>query len=143
MLRPTTNFVLENSKFTLTTIKSGPNQIGNSLAPGNTYPEKDLSPIALDVANELGTTNIAVDIDTLNDLQSGADAIKVETTQFTGQYGTVDSQGYFSTSPSNTWSPIKSEVETTSANIILKAGDSIKERFITTKNSAVTIADSS
>lgn len=134
MLRPTTNFVLENSKFTLTTIKSGPNQIGNSLAPGSTYPEKDLSPIALDVANELGTTNIAVDIDTLNDLQSGADAIKVETTQFTGQYGTVDSQGYFSTSSSNTWSPIKSEVETTSANIILKAGDSIKERFIATKN---------
>ncbi|MGQ7173840.1 hypothetical protein ACUOCP_54280, partial [Escherichia sp. R-CC3] len=38
-VRPTTNFILKNANQSLTTIKAGPNQIGNSLSPGDTYPK--------------------------------------------------------------------------------------------------------
>lgn len=133
-LRPTTNFVLQNSKSSIATIKSGPNQIGNSLAPGKTYPGKGLAPISLDFANEAGNSKITVDFTTLNDLQNSKDSINLETTQVTGQYGVVDSNGNFSTSTSNAWAPLITEIEESSANIIIRTPDSISERFIATKN---------
>ncbi|MGQ7102573.1 hypothetical protein ACUOAQ_35105 [Escherichia sp. SP-MK] len=55
-VRPTTNFILKNANQSLTTIKAGPNQIGNSLSPGDTYPKQGQAPISLDKANEAGTT---------------------------------------------------------------------------------------
>lgn len=134
-LRPTTNFVLNNSKDSIATIRSGPNQIGNSLSPGTTYPREGLTAISLDTANENGLSKIAIDVDTLNNLQKGIDNINLETSQYSGIYGTIDSDGNLLTPSSNAWSPILSEIEATSANIIMKTDKSLNERFVTTASS--------
>lgn len=133
-LTPTTNFVLKNSGKSIATIKASPNQIGNSLAPDDTYPKKGLAPISLDTANEAGTVKISIPADILNNLQDGKEVINLETSQFNGQYASIDPNGNFTTDSTKKWAPIITEVEKNSANIIMKSPTSISERYVSTPN---------
>ena len=131
---PTTNFILKNSGQSIATIKAGPNQIGNSIAPNKSYPEKGLAPISLNKANEFGTVNISISSNTLDDIQSGKEIINLETSQFNGQYAIIDSNGNFVTNYKQKWAPIITEIEQNSANIIIKTPTNISERYIATRN---------
>ncbi|QWH64093.1 Iota toxin protein Ib (plasmid) [Bacillus mycoides] len=133
-LRPTSNFVLQNSGNSIATITAGPNQIGNSLGPGATYPAKGLAPISLDKANEAGTMKISVDAPTLDKLQSGVETLDLETTQNKGQFGKIDEQG--NPVPGGEWDPIRTNIDSISGVLILNLGtgkDSL-ERRVTARN---------
>ncbi|MGC5816160.1 binary toxin-like calcium binding domain-containing protein [Clostridium perfringens] len=131
---PTTNLILKNSGKSIVTIKAGPNQIGNSISPNESYPKKGLAPISLKTANSIGTVNIAISAEVLDALQKGDEVINLETTQFNGQYGIINSNGNFSTDATKKWAPIITEIEQNSANIIMKSPTSISERYIATPN---------
>ncbi|MBK3496391.1 Iota toxin protein Ib [Viridibacillus sp. YIM B01967] len=121
-LRPTSNFVFQNSGDSITTITAGPNQIGNSLGPGATYPQKGQAPISLDKANEAGTVNISIDKDQLDTLQSGAETLNIETTQNKGQYALLDATGNPITDTSKQWDPIRTNIDAVSGALTLNLG---------------------
>lgn len=135
-LRPTTNFVLQNSGASIATITAGSNQIGNSLAPGDTYPKLGQAPISLDKANEGGSTKIAINAEQLNEIQERSEILKLETTQNKGQYGVLDQTGHLVTDASKQWDPVRTNVDAVSSSLILDSGtsnDSL-ERRIAAKN---------
>ncbi|SCC34829.1 Vip4 [Bacillus cereus] len=133
-LRPTSNFVLQNSGSSIATVTAGPNQIGNSLGPGATYPAKGQAPISLDKANEAGTMKISVDAPTLDKLQDGTETLNLETTQNKGQFGKIDEQG--NQVPGGEWDPIRTNIDTISGSLILNlgAGKDSLERRVTARN---------
>ncbi|WP_255260328.1 binary toxin-like calcium binding domain-containing protein [Bacillus cereus] len=134
-VRPTTNFVLRNANQSLTTIKAGPNQIGNSLAPGDTYPKKGQSPISLDKANEAGTMKISLNASQLDSIQSQGETIDLETTQSSGQYGILDpSNGNLVTDAGKQWDHIRSNIDKTSGSLILETGRETLERRVAAKD---------
>ncbi|ARX70182.1 binary toxin-like calcium binding domain-containing protein [Bacillus thuringiensis] len=135
-VRPTSNFVLQNSGSSIATVTAGPNQIGNSLAPGATYPAKGQAPISLDKANEAGTMKISVDAPTLDKLQDRTETVNLETTQNRGQYAILDEGGTPITDPTKQWDPIRTNVDAISGSLILNLGPGKEnlERRVTAKN---------
>lgn len=136
-LRPTTNFVLQHSGASVTTITAGPNQIGNSLAPGATYPAKGQAPISWDKANEAGTVRPTLNGEQFDKIQSGADPLNLETTQNRGQYGILDESGKLITDASKQWDPIRTDIDAVSGALALNLGKGKEslERRIAAKNS--------
>lgn len=133
-LKPTTNFVFQNSGDSIATITAGSNQIGNSLGPGATYPQKGQAPISLDRANETGIVKIGISDTQLNQLQDGSEVLGLETTQNRGQFGKLDENG----TPvfGGEWDPIRTNVDAVSGSLVLNLGtgkDSL-ERRVTAKN---------
>ncbi|MGC9299125.1 binary toxin-like calcium binding domain-containing protein [Bacillus cereus] len=135
-LKPTTNFVLQNSGKSLATITAGPNQIGNSLGPGDTYPKVGQAPISLDKANDAGTVKIPINKDYLNALQSNSEALNLETTQNKGQYGVLDATGQLITDSSKQWDPVRTNIDSVSGSLTLNLGSSKEslERRVAAKN---------
>ncbi|PGM87622.1 binary toxin-like calcium binding domain-containing protein [Bacillus cereus] len=135
-LRPTSNFVFQNSGDSITTITAGPNQIGNSLGPGTTYPQKGLAPISLDKANETGVVKISINAEQLDKLQEGTETLNLETTQNRGQYATLDATGTPVTDPSKQWDPIRTNIDAVSGSLTLNlgAGKESLERRVAAKN---------
>lgn len=82
----------------------------------------------------MGTFNISIPADILNNLQDGKEVINLETSQFNGQYASIDPNGNFTTDSTKKWAPIITEVEQNSANIIMKSPTSINERYVATPN---------
>ncbi|HDR5353620.1 TPA: Iota toxin protein Ib [Bacillus thuringiensis] len=134
-VRPTTNFMLRNANQSLTTIKAGPNQIGNSLSPGDTYPKKGQGPISLDKANEAGTMKISLTASQLDSIQSQGETIDLETTQSSGQYGILDpSTGNLVTDAGKQWDHIRSNIDATSGYLILETGKETLERRVAARD---------
>ncbi|PRT25977.1 binary toxin-like calcium binding domain-containing protein [Bacillus thuringiensis] len=135
-LRPTSNFVFENSGASIATITAGSNQIGNSLGPGDTYPKRNQAPISLDKANEAGTVKIAINADQLDALQDRSEVLNLETTQNKGQYATLDDTGLPVTDPSKQWDPIRTNIDSVSGSLTLNLSTSKEslERRIAAKN---------
>ena len=129
---PTTNLVLDGE--TLTTIKAQENQIGNNLSPNETYPQKGLSPLALNTMDQFSSRLIPINYDQLKKLDSGKQ-IKLETTQVSGNYGVKNSQGQIITD-GNSWSDYISQIDSLSAAIILDTGSEAYERRVTAKDSS-------
>ncbi|GLV67248.1 hypothetical protein Bmyc01_59170 [Bacillus mycoides] len=130
-LRPTSNFIFQNSGESITTITAGPNQIGNSLGAGSTYPVKGQAPISLDKANEAGTIKISINGEQLDKLQNGTETLNLETTQNRGQYATLDAGGTPVTDPSKQWDPIRTNIDAVSGSLTLNLGtgkDSLERR---------------
>ncbi|WP_163651700.1 binary toxin-like calcium binding domain-containing protein [Listeria sp. PSOL-1] len=136
-LRPTSNFVFKNSGTSLTTITAGPNQIGNSLAPGATYPARDLAPISLDKANESGTVKIPVNKQQLDSIQDHSAKLNIETTQNKGQYGILNDMGGLVTDASKQWDPVRTNIESVSGSITLypDASKNALERRVAARDS--------
>ncbi|PFK27805.1 binary toxin-like calcium binding domain-containing protein [Bacillus cereus] len=134
-VRPTTNFMLRNANQSLTTIKAGPNQIGNSLAPGDSYPKKGQGPISLDKANEAGTMKISLNAAQLDSIQSQGEIIDLETTQSSGQYGILDPlNGNLVTDAGKQWDHIRSNIDATSGSLILETGNETLERRVAARD---------
>ncbi|HEF1880276.1 binary toxin-like calcium binding domain-containing protein [Bacillus thuringiensis] len=134
-VRPTTNFILKNTNQSLATIKAGPNQIGNSLSPGDTYPKQGQAPISLDKANESGTTKISLTANQLDSIQSKSETINLETTQSSGQYGILDPvNGNLVTDSSKQWDYIRSNIDATSGSLILETGNETLERRVAARD---------
>ncbi|OXB97314.1 MULTISPECIES: binary toxin-like calcium binding domain-containing protein [Bacillus] len=135
-LRPTSNFVFQNSGTSIATITAGANQIGNSLGPSDTYPKREQAPISLDKANEEGTVKIAINGEQLNAIQSHSEKLNLETTQNKGQYGILDDTGKLVTDASKQWDPIRTNIDAVSGSLILDAGTSKEnlERRVAAKN---------
>ncbi|PFJ05328.1 Iota toxin protein Ib [Bacillus cereus] len=135
-LRPTSNFVFQNSGTSVTTITAGPNQIGNSLGPNDTYPKREQAPISLDKANESGTAKIAINAEQLDALQDGKETLNLETTQNKGQYGILDDTGNLVTDASKQWDPIRTNIDTVSGSLTMYYSTSKEslERRVAAKN---------
>ncbi|HBG1535305.1 TPA: ADP-ribosylating binary toxin binding subunit CdtB [Clostridioides difficile] len=127
---PTTNLVLDGD--TLSTIKAQENQIGNNLSPGDTYPKKGLSPLALNTMDQFSSRLIPINYDQLKKLDAGKQ-IKLETTQVSGNFGTKNSSGQIVTE-GNSWSDYISQIDSISASIILDTENESYERRVTAKN---------
>ncbi|QOT00367.1 Iota toxin protein Ib [Brevibacterium sp. JNUCC-42] len=135
-LRPTTNFVFQNSGSSIATITAGPNQIGNSLGGGKTYPAIGQAPISLDKANESGTARISINKDQLDAIQTGKEILNIETTQNKGQYGTLNERGQLVTDASKQWEPIRTNIDAVSGALTLNLGASTEslERRVAARN---------
>jgi len=135
-LQPTSNFVLQNSGKSITTIIAGTNQIGNSLGPGDTYPKKEQAPISLDKANEAGSVKITINAEQLDELQNGTETLNLETTQNKGQYATLNETGVPVTDPSKQWDPIRTDIDAISGSLTLNLGTGKEslERRVAAKN---------
>ncbi|TKH17348.1 hypothetical protein FC694_09245 [Bacillus wiedmannii] len=128
--QPTTNLIL--GKDTLHTIKIKQDQIANTIAPGQSFPNQGQGPIALNKLDEQGS-NIFINYDQLSKLQSGT-KLKLETTQTNGLYGIKNSDGSIKKDSSQEWGPIINQIENSSANIILDTGNETLERRVAAKN---------
>lgn len=131
-VKPTTNFVLKNAEKTLATITAGPNQIGEVLAPGQTYPQKEYAPIALDRINEAGTMRIPLNKDELDAIQSNSEEMALETIQNSGQYARKVEDGGEITTADMQWSIYRSSVQASAGSIIINEGlgKEILERWV-------------
>ncbi|MFL8801481.1 MULTISPECIES: binary toxin-like calcium binding domain-containing protein [unclassified Clostridioides] len=128
---PTTNLVLDGD--TLSTIKAQDNQIGNNLSPGDTYPKKGVSPLALNTMDQFSSRLIPLSYNQMKKLDNGKN-IKLETTQVSGNYATKNAQGQLVTE-GNSWSDYISQIDNISACIILDTGNDTLERRVTAKDS--------
>ncbi|MCR6850436.1 binary toxin-like calcium binding domain-containing protein [Bacillus sp. IBL03825] len=128
--QPTTNLILGTD--TLHTIRVRQNQIANTLAPGKSYPEKGLGPIALDQLDDEGT-NIFMNYDQLRKIQNG-EKLKLETMQTSGLYGIKDVDGSIKKDSSQEWAPVITQIENSSANLILNIGNETLERRVAAKD---------
>nr|WBO26486.1 Vip-like4 [Bacillus thuringiensis] len=116
---PTNNFTLDGD--TIMTILAQPAYIGNSLTPGETYPDASMSPIAI---TEVGAgKDFTIPYNSFMKLQSG-EQMMIETTQISGNV--QDS--------SQSWTGFFTDIEARTACIILDTGDEVLERRIAARN---------
>ncbi|MBK3493849.1 hypothetical protein JFL43_03035 [Viridibacillus sp. YIM B01967] len=116
---PTNNFIIDDE--TIVTITALPNNIGNSLSPGATYPDESLHPMALTEV-EPGK-DFTIHYDSLQKLQSG-EKILIETTQISGNVDDADT----------TWDKYFTQIEASTACLILDTGNEVLERKVAAKN---------
>ncbi|MCW1238503.1 binary toxin-like calcium binding domain-containing protein [Bacillus pretiosus] len=130
-VKPTTNFVLGDE--TLATIAAQPNQIGNTLKPGETYPQKDQAPLALNTLDQFSSKLIPINFNQLKKIEDNHEPIRLETTQVSGDYLTVDDDGK-SQIKDNDWTLYNTQVESVSGTIILNTDNETLERYVAAKN---------
>lgn len=116
---PTNNFIIDDE--TIMTITAPPSNIGNSLSPGATYPDQSLHAMAL-TEIEPGK-DFTIHYDSLEKLQSGKQLL-IETTQISGD---VDDNN-------TSWDKYFTQIEASSACLILDTGDEVLERRIAARN---------
>ncbi|MDK2802439.1 MAG: hypothetical protein KFW09_03595 [Oscillospiraceae bacterium] len=125
---PTTNFILRNSKKTLHTLVADPAQIGNSLAPLETYPNIKHSAISW---KGLGLNRVTMSSDDLDKVQTNEELLDVETVQVQGQYGVIDEHtGNLVINKSQNWAPIQTDINAVSGTIILETDKQTLERKV-------------
>ncbi|PEA01355.1 binary toxin-like calcium binding domain-containing protein [Bacillus cereus] len=130
-VKPTTNFVLKGDS--IVTVKAKENQIGNVLQAGSTYPDKQHAPIALNTLDDFGSQLISVNYNQMKQLESG-EKLNLQTTQASGLYGVIKANGGLSVDPSQEWDPVKAQIESASASIILDTGEETFERRVAAKD---------
>ncbi|ARF67808.1 hypothetical protein B7C51_08155 [Paenibacillus larvae subsp. pulvifaciens] len=125
---PTTSLVLDTGKKakTLFTVKAKENQKAQVVKPGDSYPRKGLAPISMRNMDDFGSTPIPLSYDQLNDLEKGT-PLSLETDQFAGDYIKVINGNQSSPEP---WTYWLTQIEQSSARLILNDGDSETERRI-------------
>ncbi|TKH19866.1 iota toxin protein Ib [Bacillus wiedmannii] len=130
-VKPTTNFVLDGES--IITVKAKENQLGDALKAGGVYPEKHLSPIALNTLDDFGSQLIPINYDQTKRLENG-NKLNLETTQASGLYGTTKANGGLNIDPSQEWEPVRSQIESVSAGIVLDAGGETLERRVAARD---------
>ncbi|MES1053472.1 iota toxin protein Ib [Bacillus thuringiensis] len=130
-VKPTTNFVLDGDS--IVTVKAKENQLGDALKAGGTYPEKHLAPIALNTLDDFGSQLIPINYDQTKRLENG-DKLHLQTTQASGLYGTIKANGGLSVDLSQEWEPVRAQVESVSAGIVLDTGEEVLERRVAAKD---------
>nr|WP_268569112.1 hypothetical protein [Paenibacillus larvae] len=125
---PTTSLVLDTGKKakTLFTVKTKENQKAQVVKPGDSYPRKGLAPISMRNMDDFGSTPIPLSYDQLNDLEKGT-PLSLETDQFAGDYIKVINGNQSSPEP---WTYWLTQIEQSSARLILNDGDTETERRI-------------
>ncbi|PGM91496.1 iota toxin protein Ib [Bacillus cereus] len=130
-VKPTTNFVLDGDS--IVTVKAKENQLGDALKAGGVYPERHLSPIALNTLDDFGSQLIPINYDQTKRLENG-EKLKLETTQASGLYGTIKANGGLNVNPSQEWEPVRSQIESVSAGIVLDTGKETLERRVAARD---------
>ncbi|MED1305303.1 hypothetical protein BK704_10980 [[Bacillus thuringiensis] serovar konkukian] len=130
-VKPTTNFVLNGAS--IVTVKAKENQIGNVLKAGGTYPDKQHAPIALNTLDDFGSQLISINYNQMKQLESG-EKLDLQTTQASGLYGVIKANGGLSVDPSQEWDPVKAQIESVSASIIMDTGEETLERRVAAKD---------
>ncbi|OTW90202.1 hypothetical protein BK702_09900 [Bacillus thuringiensis serovar cameroun] len=130
-VKPTTNFVLEDN--TIVTVKAKENQLGDVLKAGGVYPEKNLAPIALNTLDDFGSQLIPINYDQTKRLETGS-KLHLQTTQASGLYGTIKANGGLEVNPSQEWEPVRAQIESLSAGIVLDTGEETLERRVAAKD---------
>lgn len=130
-VKPTTNFVLDGES--IVTVKAKENQLGDALKAGGVYPEKHLHPIALNTLDDFGSQLIPINYDQTKRLESG-NKLTLETTQASGLYGRIQHNGRLNVDPSQEWEPVRSQIESVSAGIVLDTGDETLERRVAARD---------
>ncbi|ANN35839.1 hypothetical protein A9498_31285 (plasmid) [Bacillus thuringiensis serovar coreanensis] len=128
---PTTNFVLDSE--TIVTVRAKENQLGDVLKAGGTYPEKHLNPIALNTLDDFGSQLIPINYDQTKRLENG-NKLQLQTTQASGLYGKMNSNGGLNIHPSQEWEPVRAQIESVSAGIVLDTGEEVLERRVATRD---------
>nr|AQM56941.1 Vip4Aa1-like protein 2 [Bacillus thuringiensis] len=126
-VKPTTNFVLDRES--IVTVKAKENQLGDVLKAGGVYPEKHLHPIALNTLDDFGSQLIPINYDQTKRLENG-NKLTLETTQASGLYGRIKANGGLNVDPSQEWEPVRSQIESVSAGIVLDTGEETLERRV-------------
>ncbi|WP_179955678.1 binary toxin-like calcium binding domain-containing protein [Bacillus sp. AY18-3] len=116
---PTNNFIIDDE--TIVTITAPSSNIGNSLSPGATYPDQSLHAMAL-TEIEPGK-DFTIHYDSLEKLQSG-EQLLIETTQISGNVDDTNTS----------WDKYFTQIEASSACLILDTGDEVLERRVAAKN---------
>ena len=125
---PTTNFILRNSKKTLHTLVANPAQIGNSLAPLETYPNIKHSAISW---KGIGLNKVSISSTDLDKIQSNEELLDIETVQVQGQYGIIDEHnGSLVINKNQNWAPIQTDINAISGTIILETDKQTLERKV-------------
>lgn len=130
-VKPTTNFVLDEE--TIVTVKAKENQLGDVLKAGGVYPEKKLAPIALNTLDDFGSQLIPINYDQTKLLENGK-KLHLQTTQASGLYGTIKANGGLSVDPSQEWEPVRAQIESLSAGIVLDTGEETLERRVAARD---------
>lgn len=118
-VQPTNNFIIGDD--TIITITAPPNNIGNSLIPGATYPAEELHAMALTDIDP--NREFTIHYDSLQRLQGG-ERMDIETTQISGN---VADSG-------DSWERYFTQIEASTACLILDTGDEVLERRIAARN---------
>ncbi|TEA45630.1 hypothetical protein EZE46_28215 [Bacillus sp. BH2] len=118
-VQPTNNFIIGDD--TIITITAPPNNIGNSLIPGATYPAEELHAMALTDIDP--NREFTIHYDSLQRLQGG-ERMDIETTQISGN---VADSG-------DSWESYFTQIEASTACLILDTGDEVLERRIAARN---------
>ncbi|MCY9512453.1 PA14 domain-containing protein, partial [Paenibacillus larvae] len=127
---PTMNLILDKGKNarTLYTVKAQENHKAQVIGPGRFYP--DNSPISLRTMDESGSTPMSLNYNELKDVENGA-PFSLETTQVGGDYIKVVNGDQSDPMP---WTYWLTQIEYSSARIILSEGDTETERRITARS---------
>lgn len=127
-LKPTVNFILDGD--TISTVTAQSNQISLSLGPGKTYPRRNHNAIAFNTVDEFNAVPIPINLNQLNKLQEGG-IIKLETTQYKGEFLKRNSDGGQVLNAGNEWAYYMPQIENMTAGIIVslpKEGETIERR---------------
>ncbi|MGH0945246.1 binary toxin-like calcium binding domain-containing protein [Bacillus mycoides] len=130
-VKPTTNFVLDGES--IVTVKAKENQLGDALKAGGVYPEKHLHPIALNTLDDFGSQLIPINYDQTKRLENG-NKLTLETTQASGLYGRIQTNGRLNVDPSQEWEPVRAQIESVSAGIVLDSGEETLERRVAARD---------
>ncbi|PFK06904.1 binary toxin-like calcium binding domain-containing protein [Bacillus cereus] len=130
-VEPTTNFVLAGES--IVTVKAKENQLGDVLKAGGVYPEKHLHPIALNTLDDFGSQLIPINYNQTKRLENGH-KLTLETTQASGLYGRIKANGGLNVDSSQEWEPVRSQIESVSAGIVLDTGEETLERRVAARN---------
>ncbi|MGG1148182.1 binary toxin-like calcium binding domain-containing protein [Bacillus wiedmannii] len=130
-VKPTTNFVLKGDS--IVTVKAKENQIGNVLHAGGTYPNEQHSAIALNTLDDFGSQLISINYNQMKQLESG-EKLSLQTTQANGLYSVNKASGGLGLDPSQEWDPVKAQIESVSASIIMDTGNETLERRVAARD---------
>ncbi|PEQ66873.1 binary toxin-like calcium binding domain-containing protein [Bacillus cereus] len=130
-VKPTTNFVLDGD--TIVTVKAKENQLGDVLKAGGVYPEKNLAPITLNTLDDFGSQLIPINYNQTKRLENG-NKLQLQTTQASGLYGTITANGGLRVDSSQEWEPVRTQIESVSAGIVLDTGEETLERRIAARD---------
>ncbi|MCY9512386.1 PA14 domain-containing protein, partial [Paenibacillus larvae] len=133
-VEPTLTLVLDatNNAQSLFTVKVKENQKAEVIKPGDSYPRRGLSSISLRNMDDFGSAPIPLTFNQVNALEAGT-PLSLETDQFTGEYIKVANGKQYLPQP---WSYWLTQIESSSARIILDDGDKEIERRIAARTVA-------
>ncbi|MEV2287046.1 binary toxin-like calcium binding domain-containing protein [Paenibacillus larvae] len=133
-VEPTLTLVLDatNNAQSLFTVKVKENQKAEVIKPGDSYPRRGLSSISLRNMDDFGSAPIPLTFNQVNALEAGT-PLSLEIDQFTGEYIKVANGKQYLPQP---WSYWLTQIESSSARIILDDGDKEIERRIAARTVA-------